>query len=202
MTVDSWSVGYEFEPHRIFLFEKITGIITWIRRILCFKIGKTQIDVEDLGKNLEAKHKIDDSAVTWFPLYALVCIPRVCDVSRPAWCRCRKVILWVLALILIMLAASESVIFLRSILGLVNFFVILLFYFFMRIIRHWNLWLRYVLLRLRVQNRRTKWNFPLNFRTMCKLSELYSGIFQTQLSGWVSGLDHFRNFRNLKILNI
>ena len=41
----------------------------------------------------------------------------------------------------------------------------------------------YVLLRLRVQNRRTKWNFPLNFRTMRKLSELYSGIFQTQLSG-------------------
>ena len=23
-----------------------------------------------------------------------------------------------------------------------------------------------------------KWNFPLNFRTMCKLSERYSGIFQ------------------------
>ena len=38
-------------------------------------------------------------------------------------------------------------------------------------------------LRLRVQNRRTKWNFPLNFRTMRKLSELYSGIFQTQSSG-------------------
>ena len=36
----------------------------------------------------------------------------------------------------------------------------------------------YVLLRLRVQNRRKKWNFPLNFRTMRKLSELYSGIFQ------------------------
>ena len=36
----------------------------------------------------------------------------------------------------------------------------------------------YVLLRLRVQNRRKKWNFPLNFRTMHKLSELYSGIFQ------------------------
>ena len=44
-------------------------------------------------------------------------------------------------------------------------------------------WSTYVLLRLRVQNRRTKWNFPLNFRTMRKLSELYSGIFQTQLSG-------------------
>ena len=41
----------------------------------------------------------------------------------------------------------------------------------------------FVLLRLRVQNRRTKWNFPLNFRTMRKLSELYSRIFQTQLSG-------------------
>ena len=27
-------------------------------------------------------------------------------------------------------------------------------------------------------NRRRKWNFPLNFRTMPKLSELYSGIFQ------------------------
>ena len=36
----------------------------------------------------------------------------------------------------------------------------------------------YVLLRLRVQNRRKKWNFPLNFHTMRKLSELYSGIFQ------------------------
>ena len=60
----------------------------------------------------------------------------------------------------------------------------------------------YVSLRLRVQNQRTKWNFPLNFRTMHKLSELYSGIFQTQSSGCVSGLDHFRNFTNLKILNI
>ena len=57
----------------------------------------------------------------------------------------------------------------------------------------------YVSLRLRVQNRRRKWNFPLNFHTMRKLSELYSGIFQTQSSGCVSGLDHFRN---LKILNI
>ena len=36
----------------------------------------------------------------------------------------------------------------------------------------------YVSLGLRVQNRRKKWNFPLNFRTMCKLSDLYSGIFQ------------------------
>ena len=60
----------------------------------------------------------------------------------------------------------------------------------------------YVSLRLRVQNRRKKWNFPLNFRTMRKLSDLYSGIFQTQSSGCVSGLDHFRNFTNLKILNI
>ena len=38
--------------------------------------------------------------------------------------------------------------------------------------------------------------------TMRKLSECYSGIFQTQSSGCVSGLDHFRNFTNLKILNI
>ena len=60
----------------------------------------------------------------------------------------------------------------------------------------------YVSLRLRVQNQRTKWNFLLNFHTMRKLSELYSEIFQTQSSGWVSGLDHFRNFTNLKILNI
>ena len=60
----------------------------------------------------------------------------------------------------------------------------------------------YVLLRLRVQNRRKKWNFPLNFRTMRKLSDLYSGIFQTQSSRFVSGLDHIRNFTNLKILNI
>ena len=59
-----------------------------------------------------------------------------------------------------------------------------------------------VLLRLRVQNRRKKWNFPLNFRTMRKLSDLYSGIFQTQSSGCVSGLDHIRNFTNLKNLNI
>ena len=36
----------------------------------------------------------------------------------------------------------------------------------------------YVSLRLRVQNRRKKWNFPLNFRTLRKLSDLYSGIFQ------------------------
>ena len=36
----------------------------------------------------------------------------------------------------------------------------------------------YVSLQLRVQNRRKKWNFPLNFRTMRKLSDLYSGIFQ------------------------
>ena len=61
---------------------------------------------------------------------------------------------------------------------------------------------RYVSLRLRVQNRRTKWNFPLNFRTMRKLSDLYSGIFQTQSSGCASGVDLFRNFTKLKILNI
>ena len=60
----------------------------------------------------------------------------------------------------------------------------------------------YVSLRLRVQNRRTKWNFQLNFRTMCKLSDLYSGIFQTQSSGCASGVDLFRNFTKLKILNI
>ena len=53
-----------------------------------------------------------------------------------------------------------------------------------------------------MQNRRTKWNFPLNFRTMCKLSDLYSGIFQTQSSGCASGVDLFRNFTKLKILNI
>ena len=40
---------------------------------------------------------------------------------------------------------------------------------------------KYVLLRLRVQNRRKKWNFLLNFRTMRKLSDLYSGIFQNYL---------------------
>ena len=36
----------------------------------------------------------------------------------------------------------------------------------------------YVSLQLRMQNRRRKWNFPLNFCTMRKLSECYSGIFQ------------------------
>ena len=36
----------------------------------------------------------------------------------------------------------------------------------------------YVSLRLCVQNRRKKWNLSLNFRTMHKLSDLYSGIFQ------------------------
>ena len=60
----------------------------------------------------------------------------------------------------------------------------------------------YVSLRLRVQNWRKKWNFPLNFRTMRKLSDLYSGIFQTQSSGCASGVDLFRNFTKLKILNI
>ena len=67
----------------------------------------------------------------------------------------------------------------------------------------WSFWGNvYVSLRLRVQNRRTKWNFPLNFRTMRKLSDLYSGIFQTQSSGCASGVDLFRNFTKLKILNI
>ena len=65
--------------------------------------------------------------------------------------------------------------------------------------KQWNVPQIYVSLRLRVQNWR---NFPLNFHTMRKLSDLYSGIFQTQSSGCVSGLDHFRNFTNLKILNI
>ena len=60
----------------------------------------------------------------------------------------------------------------------------------------------YVSLQLRVQNRNKKGNFPLNFRTMRKLSERYSGIFQTQSSGCASGVDHFRNFTKLKILNI
>ena len=60
----------------------------------------------------------------------------------------------------------------------------------------------YVSLRLRVQNRGKKWNFPLNFWTMHKLSDLYSGIFQTQSSGCASGVDLFRNFTKLKILNI
>ena len=47
-----------------------------------------------------------------------------------------------------------------------------------------------------------KWNFLLNFHTMRKLSDLYSGIFQTQSSGCASGVDLFRNFTKLKILNI
>ena len=59
----------------------------------------------------------------------------------------------------------------------------------------------YVSLRLRMQDRRKKWNFPLNFRTMHKLSDLYSGIFQTQSSGCASGVDYFRNFTKLKNLN-
>ena len=61
---------------------------------------------------------------------------------------------------------------------------------------------KYVSLQLCVQNRRRKWNFPLNFHTMRKLSERYSGIFQTQSSGCASGVDHFRNFTKLKNLNI
>ena len=39
-----------------------------------------------------------------------------------------------------------------------------------------------------------KWNFPFNFHTMRKLSDLYSGIFQTQSSGCASGVDPFKNF--------
>ena len=64
---------------------------------------------------------------------------------------------------------------------------------------HWDDAYAYVPLCLRMQNRRKKWNFLFNFRTMRKLSELYSGIFKTQSSRCVSDLDHFRN---LKILNI
>ena len=37
---------------------------------------------------------------------------------------------------------------------------------------------------------------------MRKLSDLYSGIFQNQSSGCASGVDLFRNFTKLKILNI
>ena len=37
---------------------------------------------------------------------------------------------------------------------------------------------------------------------MRKLSDLYSGIFQTQSSGCASGVDLFRNFTKLKILDI
>ena len=48
-----------------------------------------------------------------------------------------------------------------------------LVYFFIYEIRT-----EYVSLQLRVQNRRRKWNFPLNLRTMRKLSEHNSGIFQ------------------------
>ena len=70
-------------------------------------------------------------------------------------------------------------------------------------LRKLSCWLNIIVsLRLRVQNRRTKWNFPLNFRTMRKLSDLYSGIFQTQSSGCASSVDFFRNFTKLKILNI
>ena len=65
-----------------------------------------------------------------------------------------------------------------------------------------NLHFVYVSLHLCMQNQRRKWNFPLNFCTMRKLSKLYSGIFQTKSSGCASGPDHFRNFTNLKILNI
>ena len=68
---------------------------------------------------------------------------------------------------------------------------------------------RYVSLRLRVQNGVSRLISALCVNclisipcTMRKLSECYSGIFQTQSSGCVSGLDHFTNFTNLKILNI
>ena len=67
----------------------------------------------------------------------------------------------------------------------------------------------YVSLRLRVQNGVSRLISTLCVNclisilcTMRKLSECYSRIFQTQSSGCVSGLDHFRNFTNLKILNI
>ena len=46
-----------------------------------------------------------------------------------------------------------------------------------------------------------KWNFPLYIYTMRKLSDLYSGIFQTQSSGCASGVNYFRNFTKLKNLN-
>ena len=52
-----------------------------------------------------------------------------------------------------------------------------------------------------MQNRRKKWNFLLNFRTMGKLSDHYSRIFQTQSSGCASGVNYFRNFTKLKNLN-
>ena len=60
----------------------------------------------------------------------------------------------------------------------------------------------YLSLQLRMQNRRKKWNFLLNFWTRRKLSECYSGIFQTQSSWCASDVDHFRNFTELKTLNI
>ena len=72
----------------------------------------------------------------------------------------------------------------------------------MMIVKKLYIWKLYVSLRLHVQNWRKKWNFPLNFRTMRKLSDLYSRIFQTQSSGCASGVDLFRNFTKLKILNI
>ena len=67
----------------------------------------------------------------------------------------------------------------------------------------------YVSLRLRVQNGISRLISALCVnclisipRTMRKLSDLYSGIFQTQSSGCASGVDLFRNFTKLKILNI
>ena len=51
---------------------------------------------------------------------------------------------------------------------------------------------------------KTKWNSPLNFRTMRKLSDLYSRIFRNipelliiQSSGCAPGVDYFRNFTNI-----
>ena len=88
----------------------------------------------------------------------------------------------------------------------VKFYIVQCSHFVSSPKRNWNQYQKlaiiYVSLRLRVQNRRKKWNFPLNFRTMRKLSDLYSGIFQTQSFGCASSVDHFRNFIKLKILNI
>ena len=62
----------------------------------------------------------------------------------------------------------------------------------------------YVSLQLRLQNRRRKWNFPLNFCTMRKLSAVFQNIPELlviQSSGCASGVDYFRNFTKLKNLN-
>ena len=75
--------------------------------------------------------------------------------------------------------------------------------------RIWESVVRYVSLRLRMQNGISRLISALCInclisipRTMHKLSDLYSGIFQTQSSGCASGVDLFRNFTKLKILNI